>query len=94
MAFVKLDGSIAGLFRDCQGTLDTLCDNLSELPEDAPDEPECQRCNDEAGRLRMWDAETGAKEGQLDYALRRSSRLRDGVLELLQDFRDLSAQGQ
>jgi hypothetical protein len=46
------------------------------------------------GRLRLWDAETGAKEGHLDHALRKSSRLRDGVLELLHDLRDLSAQGK
>ena len=93
MAFVKLDGSIADLLRDCLETLDTLRDGLSELPEDAPDELECQRCNDEIGRLRLWDAETGARKGQLDYTLRRSSRLRNGVVELLRDLANLSAHG-
>lgn len=93
MAFVKVDGSIASLFLQCQQNLTELRDILREIPQDAQDAREHQRCCDEIGRLGMWDLETGAQEGHLDHALRRSSMLRDGVLKLLQELVELSAQG-
>ena len=90
MAFVEVDGSIAWLFRNCQQSLREL---YHSLLRDAQDASEAQRCSDEIGRLDMWDTETGASEGHLDHALRLSSRLRDGVVELLQDLAQLSAEG-
>ena len=93
MAFVEVDGSIARLIRNCQKTLRELHHSLLKLPEDAQDASEGQRCGDEIGRLDMWDTETGASEGHLDHALRLSSRLRDGVVELLHDLTQLSVEG-
>ena len=93
MAFVEVDGSIAWLFRNCRQSLRELYHSLLKLPQDAQDASEGQRCSDEIGRLDMWDTETGASEGHLDHALRLSSRLRDGVVELLQDLGQLSAEG-
>ena len=90
MAFVEFDGSIAWLFRNCRQSLRELHHSLLR---DAQDASEGQRCSDEIGRLDMWDTETGASEGHLDHALRLSSRLRDGVVELLQDLAQLSAEG-
>lgn len=93
MAFVEVDGSIAWLFRSCRRSLRELHHSLLKLPGDAQDAAEGQRCSDELGRLEMWDTDTGASEGHLDHALRLSSKLRDGVVELLQDLAQLSAEG-
>ena len=54
---------------------------------------ESQQCSDEAGRLEIWNFEIGARDGQLDHALRNSSRLRDRVLELLRDLVGPSDEG-
>ena len=93
MAFVQAPGSIASLLLKCQQTLASLFATLQELPHDSLDAPELQRCRDEIGRLSMWDIDTSASEGELDYTLRKSSRLRDGVLELLKELAEFSAGG-
>ena len=94
MAFAPAEGSIAVTFQVCKESLQKLHASLLRLSPDAHDAPESQRCADEIGRLGMWNIETGAIEGQLDYALRRSSRLYDGVLELLRDLAEMSAEGE
>ena len=94
MAFAPAEGSIAVTFQACKEHLQNLHASLLRLSSDAHDAPESQRCADEIGRLGMWNIETGATEGQLDYALRRSSRLRNGVLELLHDLAELSVEGE
>ena len=90
MTFVPADGSIAKLFLDASKALQNVCDSLEGLSQHDPRSLESQGCSDEIGRLGIWDIEIGARDGQLDHALRNSSRLRDRVLELLQDLVKLS----
>ena len=93
MTFVPVDGSIAKLFLKGSQALQHVCDSLRGRSLDDPISSECQRCGDELGRLEIWDIEIGARDGQLDHALRNSSMLRDRVLELLQDLVNLSDEG-
>ena len=90
MTFVPADGSIAKLFLKGSQALRLVCNSLSGSSPDDPISSESQRCSDEVGRLEIWDFEIGARDGQLDHALRKSSMLRDRVLELLQDLVNLS----
>ena len=90
MTFVTADGSIAKLFLKGSQALQLVRDSLTGRSLDDPISSESQRCSDEVGRLEIWDFEIGARDGQLDHALRKSSRLRDRVLELLQDLINLS----
>lgn len=92
MTFVPADGSIAKLFPEASKALQHVCDSLTGSSYHDPISSESQRCRDEVGRLEIWDIEIGARDGQLDHALRNSSRLRDTVLELLRDLVDLSSE--
>lgn len=90
MTFVPADGSIAKLFVEASKALQHVCDTLNDRSLHDPISAESQRCSDEVGRLEIWDIEIGARDGQLDHALRNSSRLRDRVLELLRELVSLS----
>ena len=90
MTFVPADGSIANLCRDAFKSLQNIRDSLTARSIYDPTSSESQRCSDEVGRLEIWDIEIGARKGQLDHALRKSSMLRDRILELLRDLINLS----
>lgn len=88
--FVPANRSIAKTFLEATKALQNVCDSLADRSPHDPISSESQRCSDEVGRLEIWDIEIGARDGQLDHALRNSSRLRDRVLELLRDLVNLS----
>ena len=90
MTFVPAGGSIAKLYLEASKALQNVGDSLTGRSQHDPMSLESQGCSDEIGRLEIWDVEIGARDGQLDHALRNSSRLRDMVLELLQDLVKLS----
>ena len=90
MKFVPADESIAKSYLEASKALQHVCDSLTGRSLHDPISSESQRCSDEQGRLEIWDIEIGARDGQLDHALRNSSRLRDRVLELLRDLINLS----
>ena len=93
MSFINAADSIACTLQLCQDNLIALYDVLENLPGNVEDASELPRCGDAIGRFSMWDAETGAGKGQLDYSLRNSSGLRDGVEELLRELATIIGEG-
>ncbi|KAL9612038.1 MAG: hypothetical protein Q9167_003364 [Letrouitia subvulpina] len=94
MSFVNVDGSIACTLQVCQQTLVKLYNHLEHSFQDADHSSELPRCSDTIGRLSMWDSETGAGFGRLDHGLRKSSMLREGTEELLQELATISDEGK
>lgn len=94
MSFVNVDGSIAYTLRVCQQTLVRLYDHLEHSLQDVDHISELPRCGDTVGRLSMWDSETGAGLGRLDHGLRKSSLLREGTEELLQELSTIGDEGR
>ena len=93
MSFVNVDGSIACALRNCLQSLVRLRSDLEKSLEHADYISESPRCSDAVGRLSMWDSETGAGLGRLDHGLRKSSRLRDGALDLLHELTNATDEG-
>jgi hypothetical protein len=93
MALLSVDSPIAHIVSQCEEGLNELQNRSLNLPLGSRDCGRNQECKDEISRFSMWADEAEAKGGLLDHALRKASQLRDHIIELLEDLKEVVDQG-
>lgn len=78
-------GPIAALFEDCLQQFERLCAATMESQHIAG-KTLYSMVDGCFSKLRMWGRDTGASDGSLDHALRKSSRLQQTTKDLLGDL--------
>jgi hypothetical protein len=82
--------TIATCTIDCGRLLNRLCDLLGEADREYAEKIKLTEAKDELGRFRIWAGNVGAhRTGRvsLDYRLRDSRDMYEGVTELLDDLK-------
>ncbi|MCJ1467362.1 hypothetical protein MMC07_005986 [Pseudocyphellaria aurata] len=76
---------LATLFKDCLNSFERLCAATAESQQ-VGGELLCSTVHGCFSKFRMWGNDTGAPDGSLDYALRKSSHLQQTTKDLLGDL--------
>lgn len=88
----RRNAPVAAEFEECIQLFQQIC---SSMEADSIMWSEAQLPLDDGfAKLRAWGNDTGATSWALDHALRKSSRLHQQLLDLLQDLRDELQKGQ
>jgi hypothetical protein len=75
---------IAALFENCLQYFERLCATLESRQDDGKDM--YSAVDGYLGEFRTWGNDTGAPDGLLDHALRKSSGLQQAAKDLLADL--------
>lgn len=94
MSFVEDSAPLAQRFRSCSELLQELYDFLLEQPEPRVDEPGSQFCQEEIGRLKLWNESVRSSSGELDHDLRKNGELFKHVYNLLGQLEDAIKKGR
>ncbi len=82
---------IAALFEDCSQLLNRLC---STLCASAPVTGQASLLAEDCEvKLKIWGHDSGAESRGLDHRLRQSASLKEAVLQLLEELRDVLLEG-
>lgn len=90
--FVK--AVIAARFEISSQAFDKLCSTFSPLARHFPEsEAQTKVLEDSLARFITWGYETGAKDHELDYKLRKSKDLHDTVVQTLEELQSALDEG-
>ena len=89
-------GTIAAQVKNCMETFSALLVTLNDRSYQFQDQIQPEDVKDEFGRFRIWSGNIGAHRigrSSLDYRLRDASHIRQRVVSLLDDLKEILQDG-